>query len=234
MKAMKTRKQKVAVFDVDGTIFRSSLFIELVEDLIRKGRLPPSMRRTYEREEKKWINREGEYDAYVNAMVRASHVYFRGISLTDFKSSARDVIRTQSKHVYRYTRDLLKDLRKKGYFLLAVSHSPKIILDYFCPTWGFHKWYGILYEADNKERLTSSVVDEHVILNKANILKRAVTNQNLTLNGSVGVGDSESDAAFLALVEKPICFNPSSDLYRIARKRKWRIVVERKDVIYEL
>lgn len=231
---MRGRKQKVAVFDVDGTIFRSSLFIELVKDLIRKGSIPSAMRRLYEREEEKWVNREGEYDAYVSAVVRASRVYFRGIPIRDFKQSARDVIRAQSKHVYRYTRDLLKDLRKKDYFLLAVSHSPKTILDYFCPEWGFDKWYGILYETDAHKRLTSMVVDEHMILNKANILKRAAINQNLTLTGSVGVGDSRSDIPFLSLVEKPVCFNPSSDLYRHARRKKWKVVVERKDVIYEI
>ena len=43
-----------------------------------------------------------------------------------------------------------------------------------------------------------------------------------------------SDVPFLELVARPICFNPSSKLYRHAKRNKWNVVVERKDVIYEL
>ncbi len=224
----------VAVFDVDGTIFRSSLFIELVERLIQEGHLPSSMRETYGDKKEKWVNREGRYDEYVRAMVEATYVYFKGISMDAFSSAAKTVVDSQSKHVYRYTRDLLTRLKSDGYFLLAVSHSPKAILDYFCPEWGFDKWYGLMYEADEAGKLTARVIDQHVILDKAAILKRAVENQGLTYEKSVGVGDSESDIPFLSLVETPICFNPSSGLYAHAQKNGWKTVVERKDVVYEL
>lgn len=226
--------KRVAVFDVDGTIFRSSLFIELVERLIHEGHLPASMRETYGDKKERWVNREGTYDAYVRAMVEASYVYFKGIRAEDFAKAAEGVVSSQSKHVYRYTRNLVKDLKEKGYFLLAVSHSPKAILDYFCPQLGFDKWYGLIYETDAEGLLTARVVDEHVILDKAAILKRAVENQSLVYEGSIGVGDSESDIPFLKLVEMPVCFNPSSGLYAYAKEAGWKVVVERKDVVYEL
>jgi len=228
------QKRRIAVFDVDGTIFRSSLFIQLVRHLIEQKKLPESMYRAYAREEKKWVNREGSYDAYIEAMVHASKRYFHGLAQDDFSEAARFVVEAQWKHVYRYTRGLLKDLKERRYYLLAVSHSPKVILDYFCPRLGFDKTYGIIYEVDSKNSLTGKVIDAPVILNKANILNRVVRKQSLTLKGSVGVGDSESDIPFLKLVEKPICFNPSSALYRHAKKQNWKTVVERKDVIYEL
>ncbi|MDP1719050.1 MAG: HAD-IB family hydrolase, partial [bacterium] len=70
------------------------------------------------------------------------------------------------------------------------------------------------------------------ILDKAKILQRAVEKNGLTLKGSIGVGDTASDIAFLSLVDKPICFNPNKKLYDHAKKKKWIIAVERKDVIY--
>lgn len=228
------KKRSVAVFDVDGTIFRSSLFIELVERLIEEKHIPASMRKEYAREKEKWRNREGTYDAYVRAMVRASYRYFKGIPINVFKRSAKKVVDQQYKQVYRYTRALIKKLKKQGYFLLAVSHSPKVILDYFCPAFGFDKWYGLIYETDAKGRLTAAIRDEHVILDKAAIVKRAVLNQNLSYARSIGVGDSESDIPFLKLVERPVCFNPSSKLYAHAKRAGWKTAVERKDVIYEL
>jgi phosphoserine phosphatase len=57
--------------------------------------------------------------------------------------------------------------------------------------------------------------------------------ENLILRGSVGVGDTESDIAFLKFVSRPICFNPNKKLYDHARRAGWEVVVERKDVIYQ-
>jgi phosphoserine phosphatase len=56
----------------------------------------------------------------------------------------------------------------------------------------------------------------------------------LALEGSYGLGDTESDAPFLEIVENPIAFNPNYNLKKIAEEKGWRIVVEKKDVIYEI
>lgn len=231
---MAAGKQKVAVFDVDGTIFRSSLLIQLVNKLIEDGAFPREARRAYEREYEKWLNREGGYQEYINAIVQTFNKYLKGVHYGALADAAEEVAEKQWKRVYRYTRDLIKDLKRRGYFLLAVSHSPKTVLDKFCPRMGFNKSYGIVYEIGPQELFTGKIQDEHIILNKAAILKRAVEKENLTLARSIGVGDTESDIPFLELVAEPICFNPNLNLYRYAKRMKWRVVVERKDVIYEL
>src|SRR5690606_20178519 len=123
--------------------------------------------------------------------------------------SAEHVVEDQWKHVYRYTRDLIHELRRDGYFLLTISHSPKTILDKFCPRLGFDKVYGTIYETGPNEAFTGQIVDSHLIFNKAAILKRAIEKENLTLAHSTGVGDTESDIPFLEMVTKPICFNPN-------------------------
>ncbi len=227
-------KRKVAVFDVDGTIFRSSLFVELVEALMAKGVFPSAARKLYDREYRTWIEREGDYEAYIAAMVKAFRRNIKGIHYGEFKDIAREVANMKWKKSYRYTRDLTQDLKKRGYYLLAISHSPKTIIDYFCPKLGFDKAYGMVYELGPQDRFTGAVMDEHVILNKANILKRAIEKENLTLEDSIGVGDTESDIPFLELVDTPICFNPNQKLYRHAKLNAWKVVVERKDVVYQL
>jgi len=226
--------QKLAVFDIDGTIIRSSLFVELFEELVRRGVFPKNAKNDYEAQHKKWVEREGNYEDYIWAMVKSFKKHVKGVYYGDFTETAKDVVKMQQKRTYRYTRDLIKDLQKKGYFLLAVSHSPKTILDYFCPRLGFDKAYGVFYELGPEDNFTGGVIDEHLIMNKANIVRRAVEKHGLTLKGSIGVGDTESDIAFLELVENPICFNPNSKLYTHAKRQGWKVVVERKDVIYEL
>lgn len=227
-------KKKVAVFDVDGTIFRSSLLIELVEAMVREGHFPKSVERYYKKAHTKWKNREGGYAEYIDAMVEAFYNNIKGVHYADFAEVAKSVVASHGKHTYKYTRDLIKKLRKEGYFLLAVSHSPKTILDQFCPSLGFDKTYGMIYEIGPEDRLTGEIADKHLTLNKAYIVKRAIEKEKLSFEGSIGVGDTESDISFLELVETPICFNPNANLYRHAKLNDWQVVVERKDVIYEL
>ena len=128
---------------------------------------------------------------------------------------------------------LVKKLAKT-HFLLAISHSPYEAVAPFAKSWGFEKVYAMVYEVDKKVRFTGKTMYDDIIFDKAKVLERAVEHNDLTLKGSIGVGDTESDTSFLNIVEKPIAFNPSSDLYNIAKKKKWDIVVERKDVIYHV
>lgn len=226
--------KKMAVFDVDGTIFRSSLLIQLVDKLIERGAFPADAQHVYEKEHRKWLDREGDYQEYIEAVVKAFRSHLKGVHYGDLADAAKEMVDDQWKRTYRYTRELLKELKGKGYFLLAVSHSPKTVLDKFCPRIGFDKSYGIVYEIGPQDLFTGKIADEHLIYNKANVVKRAMEKEGLTLKGSIGVGDTESDISFLELVDTPICFNPNAKLYKHAKRLGWDTVVERKDVIYHL
>ena len=226
--------RKVAIFDIDGTIFRSSLLIELVEILIEKGLFPVSVRAQYEQEKVRWLDRKGDYGAYIDAVVKVFMKNIKGIEINDFMGAAKVVVDRYRHRTYRFTEELIAELKKKNYYLLAISHSPKGVLDLFCQELGFDKVYGKFYELGPTDRFTGVIADEHLIGNKAVILRRAVEKESLTLEGSVGVGDTESDIPFLELVERPICFNPNMKLYKHATRNEWEVVAERKDVIYEL
>jgi HAD superfamily phosphoserine phosphatase-like hydrolase len=226
--------KKVACFDIDGTVFRSSLLIELVEALIDAGAFPPSVRDEYKRSHEAWWNREGTYEAYIDDVVRAFCTHMRGMHYGILADVGRNVVLEQSKRVYRYTRDLISDLKAKDYFIVAVSQSPKTILDEFCVSYGFDKVYGRMYEIGPRDCFTGNVIDESIISDKALIIDRLLGQGGLTLDGSVGVGDTEGDIPLLHKVETPICFNPNHKLYEYARAHAWPVVVERKDVVYTI
>jgi len=226
--------KKVAIFDIDGTIFRSSLIVELVEALINAGLFPPEARSKYEREYALWLDRKGSYEKFIQTLVSSFMKHIKGLHYGEFADIAERVVVDQQDHVYRYTRDLIHELKKKKFYLLAISQSPKTILDLFCVKLGFDKVYGRIYEIGPEDRFTGEMADIHLIENKANIVKRAVEKEGLTLKSSIGVGDTEVDIPLLELVENPICFNPNNKLYRHAKRLGWKVVVERKDVIYEL
>ncbi|MFZ1987488.1 MAG: HAD-IB family hydrolase [Minisyncoccia bacterium] len=227
-------KRPVAVFDIDGTLFRSSLLLELVERLIEKGIFPLSAREAFEDERLRWLDRKGDYQTYVKKVVDMFGSQIKGIPYGDVADAAGEIIEEKKDRVYRYTRDLVADLKKKGYFLLAVSHSPKFIVDGFGYEAGFDKVYGYFYTTGASNQFTGEVEDEEIISNKAAVLQRAIRKEGFTLEGSVGVGDTESDIPMLEAVETAIAFNPNQKLYTHAKRRGWKVVVERKDVIYEM
>ena len=225
----------VAFFDVDGTIFRSSLLIELVDQLIKEGIFPEEAAEMFEVSNQDWRNREGSYDVYINDVIQAFYKYIKGVHYGTFADIGKQVVALQSKRVYRYTRDLIKELKGQGYMVVAISQSPKTILDEFCELYGFDKVYGRVYEIGPQDRFTGVVSEEHLIKNKSNIVKRVFEKYpELSREHSLAVGDTDGDISLLESVSRPICFNPNQALYLHAKRNGWEVVVERKDVIYKL
>jgi len=227
-------KKKVAIFDIDGTIFRSSLMIELVKEFVNQGIFAKKVEKAYLDDYHEWLNRKDSYEKYLDAMIETFEKNIIGVKKSDFWRIARKIVKLHKNHVYRYTRNLVKDLKNKDYYLLAISNSPEIMVSDFCKKWGFNKVYGRLYEYDKNKKFTGKILYLENISDKSKILNIALARENLTLKNSVGVGDTESDIPFLRMVERPICFDPNKKLYYYAKKRGWKIVVERKDVIYYL
>jgi HAD superfamily hydrolase (TIGR01490 family) len=225
------KKTKIAVFDIDGTIFRSSLLIELVDALIADGLFPKNSQKGYAKEFRDWLDRKGGYEEYIMAVVYVFIKNIKGVPHKNFMRNVNRVIEHQRDRVYRYTRDLITDLRKKNYYIVAISHSPIEIVGSFATSFGFDDYYGKVYEVDAKGSFTGKVLDG---ANKADVLQGILKKTGLSLTGSIGVGDTEGDIPLLSLVEKPICFNPNQLLFKHSKKKGWKVVVERKDMIYEM
>ncbi|MFA5020989.1 MAG: HAD-IB family phosphatase, partial [Patescibacteria group bacterium] len=159
--------QKVAVFDIDGTIFRSSLLIEVTEALIQAGLFPEAARKSYAKAYEDWLNRQGSYDKYIHAVIQAFEKHIKAVKQSDFERIGKKAITFQRHRVYRFTRDLVKTLERKNYFLLAISHSPRELVELFAKHLGFDKVYGRVYEVDSRGRFTGQTLHADLIADKA-------------------------------------------------------------------
>lgn len=224
---------KFAVFDIDGTIFRSSLVVELTEELIEQGLFPKEAQSIFKKEYNFWLERKGTYDDYIAKIVEAYDKHIKGLAVKDLMETAERVMLFHKNRVYRYTRALVEQYRET-YFLLAISHAPYQIVEPFCREWGFDKVYARLFEVDDNGLLTGEIEFKEFIDDKEKVLNHAIKKHNLTLKGSVAVGDSAPDARMLSMVENPVAFNPDATLYKIAKQEKWSVVVERKNMIYHI
>lgn len=132
-----------------------------------------------------------------------------------------------------YTRDVARRLEQAGYHLIAISGSPQEILDLFLKPLGFDRAWGTVLAQDAGGRYTGEML-HNPFKNKQRVLEEFLKDAGVDLEESVGMGDTLSDVGFLELVQTPIAFNPNRSLLEVARRRDWPIVVERKDVIYNL
>ena len=228
--------RKFAVFDIDGTLFRWQLFHEIVFELVESGHLPMQVRHDIEETLHEWRGRKhhGSFHDYEMALVNAFLPHIPTIQVTALETAADTVIKRCSSHVYMYTRELIASLKKKGYVIIAISGSQDEIVQRFAKLWDFDIALGQVFETKDGFYTGAIRGGKLLVEQKGDLLKELVKTHDLSWKDSVAVGDSLSDAAMLQLVEQPIAFNPNDLLFNTAKEKGWKIVIERKNMIYEL
>ena len=226
-------KNKLAVFDIDGTIFRKNLAFELINELAWLKVFPKDVRDELVHLYSRWLDHKGTYEEYRQALVALYVENLKGCKKEDVLRAARIVMPFFKDRTYIFANNLITELRKKKYHIIAVSGSPSEIVEEYNKYLKFDAAFGSVYETDSKGIYDGQAIFEPT-RHKGHVVKQYAIEKGLTLEGSYGVGDTESDAKFLEVVENPIAFNPNLNLKTIAEKNGWRIVVEKKDVIYEV
>ena len=228
-------KKRLAIFDIDGTIFRSSLLIELVNGLIDENIFSKDVYKEIENDYLAWLDRKGSYENYILKVVKIFIRNIKGCREKDMALVIEKVLNSQKDHVYRYTRKLIEDLKKKDYFLLAISGSPVPIVSKFSAYNKFDSFYGTLFEVKDGI-FTGKVTQAPTEEGKEKIVKKFLKNSELEfdLSKSIAIGDTRTDIPLLEMVGKPIAFNPNLGLAKVAKKKGWKIIIERKDVVFNV
>ena len=221
----------IAIFDIDGTIFRSSLVIELFHELVRRKIFAQKYLDLVKKSQSEWLDRRGDYENYMWKVVMAYRQALVGKSKNVIVAACQEVINTQKMRTYRYTRDLLAKIRTK-YLTVAISGSPLEVVNEYNKFLKFDKIYGSEFGIDEKGRYTGKVLHEPPQYKKELIVRYA-GRHGISFKNSIGVGDTESDIGFLELVDRPIAFNPNTKLAQYAKRKNWTVVMERKDLIVE-
>ncbi len=226
-------RQPLAIFDVDGTLFRRGLLPELTRRLVDERVFSEQVREELSEDYYAWVERRGSYESYDELVVELFLRELTGVGVEELRRCARVEVEAHGRRLHMYTRDLAKRLKKAGYYLLAISGSPEEILVTFLKPLGFDGAFGAVLARDNQNRYTGEQLYSP-LADKREVVERFLVDTHLDLKGSVGVGDTLSDVRFLEMVESPIAFNPNRALFEVALKRCWPLVIERKDVIYNL
>lgn len=227
-------KQKFAAFDIDGTLFRSGLYREVAYELMKMGALPPAILEKVTVANHKWRHRvqANAFEEFEALIVDSVGHALPQLRIADYEKAAKRVIEKRADNVYVYTRGLIKQLKDKGYFMVAISGSQVELVEPFAKKYGFDAWVGQEWER-GEEFFTGNITAE-TYKGKDVILQRIISEYNLTLKDSFAVGDSSGDVGMFQLVDHPIAFNPTFELYEKAAANGWQITIERKNVIYSM
>lgn len=225
-------KQKFAVFDIDGTIYRWQLYHELFDELAAMNLIDKKLSAIVSAARDAWRNRLITFSQYETELVEILETAIIGLSVDSFHTASNKILRAHGNQTYLFTKQLMNDLRAQGYFILAISGSFHETVEEFAKLHGIDAFRGRL-SAINHGKL-GAVTDNQTLRHKGAVLKKLVADHNLDWADSYAVGDSDSDAQMFGLVENPIAFNPTASLRQLAITKRWPIVVERKSVVYRL
>lgn len=223
-----------AVFDIDGTLLRWQLYHATVDALVKAGKIDPEKFASARAARMVWKNRvsDNSFNDYQNTIVKVYDEAVTNISYDDYLAAVGRVFDEYKGQTYTFTRDLIKQLKAEGYILFAISASQVEAVELLARHYGFDDWAASHYELKN-----SKFTGRKRILSgnqKPLELDKLIKKHAVTLSGSVGVGDSDSDIEMLDRVEQPIAFNPNKKLFQYAKDKQWQIVVERKNMVYKM
>lgn len=226
-----SKSQAFAVFDIDGTLIRWQLYHALADALAKNGHIDAKTYGSIRDARLQWKQRSGpqSFSAYQVYVVKAYEAALLKLSEKQLHQAVDDVFSEYKDQVYTYTRDLIKELKAKGYLLFAISGSQLEIVAKIASYYGFDEHIGTHYAVK-----AGKLVKSFPAADKKAALAAMVSKHRASYSGSIAVGDSAGDIPMLQAVEQPIVFNPEDKLFEYAKRKGWNIILERKNMVYQL
>ncbi len=227
--------RQFAVFDIDGTIVRTSLLQLIIKELVNRGSFDGAVAGDIERilHDGRQRIADEDFGTYMKQAVDLIIEHSGGeLKLTDYEAAVNAVALSLNSTTYVYTRQLIDTLKKNNFFLIAISGSEQRVVQAVSLALGFNSCAAGVYYADDGKKLTGEV--EPFAAKKDEVLKSIIAKHDLLTRGSIAVGDTSRDIVMFDMVAQPIAFNPNQALFKVARERNWMVVLERKDVVYGL
>lgn len=224
--------RKFAVFDIDGTLIRWQLYHAIADEMARRGHINSRRYQAMKDARLAWKKRSGSsFRDYEKQVIVIYEAVLKTLTFEQLEDAIEAVFQEYKDQVYIYTRDLIAKLKKAGYLLFAISGSQTEIVAKVAEYYDFDDYVGTVYIRSKGSFSGQKTIGSHY---KDKTLQVMVKKHGAIYEGSMAIGDSQSDAAMLDLVEQPLAFNPDIELFSHAQSRGWKVVIERKNMIYEL
>ena len=233
-------KRYAAFFDIDGTISREGLISEMFKKMIKYELIDNS--KWYNEVEPaftSWDKRVGDYDAYLQKMVDIYTDTVKNTNSFHISYIARKVIEQKGERVYTYSRERIKWHKAQGHIVIAISGSPIELVREMSEKYGMDDYQGTVYQVGSNGIYNGQIIPMWDSESKRKAVLAMAEKYDIDLSESYAYGDTNGDFSMLKLVGNPFAINPTRELLtHIQRdeqlKTKISVIVERKDVTYQL
>lgn len=233
-------KNIAAFFDVDGTLYRDSLMVEHFKRLIKYEVIDPSIwhnvaKKTFH----DWDKRQGNYEDYLLDVAEIYLTSMKGQNKHHIEFITNQVINIKGDRVYRFTRDRIEWHKKQGHKVIFISGSPDYLVSKMAEKHGVTDYRGTKYHVDENNHFTGEILQMWDSDNKHQAILEFMDKYDIDLDQSYSYGDTNGDFSMLKMVGNPIAINPAKELVMNIKgdkelREKISIIIERKDVIYQL
>ncbi len=225
-----------AFFDIDGTLYRDSLMIEHFKKLLKYEVLDPVMwyghvEKTYN----KWKKRRGNYEDYMEELAEIYIEAIKDLNKNDTAFITKQVINLKWDAVYKFTRDRIKYHQEQGHHVFFISGSPDYLVEAMAEKYNATECIGTKYLTNDEGNFTGEIIRMWDAESKKVAISDLTKKYDIDLKNSYAYGDTNGDYTMLCSVGHGYAINPTHELLsRLSEADHVRIIVERKDVIYEL
>lgn len=212
--------KKLAMFDLDKTIFDSHSLFAIVDDLISNNLIESSAKTEVYGFLNNCITGELSYSEAAGKMLVSCAKSLKGKTDSQVKTSIKNMFIRDQNHFYPYFAKILPILLKTHDVYLVTTNAQFVAQI-------VQEMFGITGYISSEFEVVDGIFTGEVTQSLANGKSAA---QDL-LNkygkaGSLAVGDSKNDVGMLELVEFPICINPDEELKQHALQNNWQVTTD--------
>ena len=217
--------RKFAAFDIDHTITKDFAFgVEFVHML--SATLFPSEHQIIDKAYREWTMANHEdrpviFDKYLRPYFRQK---MPGLTREQLEDIGRRVAVKALNYLNTWTTDRIALRKSEGYFLIALTFSPKIAVQSFAEHFGFDELWAPGMIFDDHGIMISSEHYDAQLWDKGNRLSELIKSYDLNINDSDAYGDSKHDIPMLEIAQNSFAVNPEPLLYEAAIQNGWEII----------
>lgn len=223
------KNNKIAFFDIDGTIFKGNIIEPLLDLQVKDNLLKKSF--SDEIHNLHILLHEGKItrDVASRKIVTTWALGLRGNSYQNIFKHTEDFIKNNLQNFYSFTKPLFK-LIKNTHDVILTSNEPQFVCEVILNLFGLTSVTSTIFEVRNGVFTGKVIQFNSTLEDKKNSANKFINQHNY--KQSFAFGDSITDVGILELVEYSICVSPSKELQKYAEKRGW--IITNQDNILNL
>lgn len=214
---------RVAVLDVDGTLFPGSVGLCMLDALARRGICDSRQVEAVLEPVSRYRAGSISYEEMAHTATVAYAVAISGLGRAAVAAIADEVWREERGRLFHFVRPLLTALSGAGFSPVLLSAGPSEIIACIAADLGVPDYHGSRFATVDGVFVGSCEIMPGEAGGKVRLLESTFPRCSVDLTGSFAMGNSSNDIGVLSQVGHPVAFEPEPELRLVAAERGWFI-----------